>query len=136
MGKKLLLFCVVLHIFACQSCRHVDKVNETEKMTTVNLNKVQITECVIENRDAGGNVIVTIKGILPNPSYRIERVDSHIKNGKIVLTPWMSNDPSLIVIQMTVPFEEKVELANLENGKDYVIEIVGEQRVVAQELRW
>ena len=136
MTSKLLLLCGFLVIWTSQSCKNVEKTDNVNKAESQNLKNAQVEECVVEKMDPdSGSVIVSIKGILPNPSYKIEHVDVKVEKNIITLTPKMSHDPSLTVIQMTIPFEEKVSLSDL-TEKSYIIEIIGDNKVVAQELKW
>ena len=54
-----------------------------------------------------------VKGILPSPAYSINKIEIEEKDGDVFLTPIIVHDPNKIVIQMAIPFEEKVEIKEI-----------------------
>ena len=71
--------------------------------------------------------MVLLKGVLPNPAYTIDRIEKRVGGQVIDIYPHVSHDPTKIVIQVTVPFEQRVVISGLEK-KSYRIR-VGEKVV-------
>ncbi|HNR69566.1 MAG TPA: hypothetical protein PKN04_13525 [bacterium] len=75
-----------------------------------------------------------IYGYLPNPSYEIHHIETHLQGDEIVITPWASHDPSKIVIQMNVPFEHLCKIKGLEKNFSYQVRTGDEEGLLLQTL--
>lgn len=89
---------------------------------------------VVDMNAKKGQVLVKVNGILPNPSYEIERMDIQIKGDEILLVPKVKHDPKKIVIQMMVPFEEEVTVKGLKQEQSYKIKIKGPEKSFEQSF--
>jgi len=80
---------------------------------------------------AGERVEVVIEGSLPDPAWEVVDVEVSRGDQRVKLTPWIrrkTNDPAMQVI---VPFERKVAIEGLANGR-WTIEVQGHGDTAAQ----
>ena len=125
--KKLFACSCVLFFLACQPSNNIDAAKGSDNLQLANVESFSF-------KPEKGTAVVKIKGLLPNPSYSIERIDVKLEKEKIVLTPWMKHDPSIIAIQMTVPFEEEVKVTGLKKSTPYSINVKAQNKVKPQDL--
>lgn len=78
---------------------------------------------VIETIPDKGQIVISIKGVLPNPAYEIQKIETRIDKGKIQIIPHVYHDPNKVVIQLMIPFEKKVVVSGLVKKKKYEIKV-------------
>jgi len=75
---------------------------------------------------------IQISGNLPNPAYKLDHIDVQVRGDVIEITPLAQHDPTVMVIQVLVPFTDSVEVGPLKAG-EYTLRLVGRSGV--QETR-
>ena len=73
-----------------------------------------------------------VKGKLPNPAYRLDHVEVKVRGRVIEITPWAQVNHNVMVVQIVVPYSEKVEVGPLAPG-EYTVRFVSRSGV--QEAR-
>ncbi|RMD91224.1 MAG: hypothetical protein D6813_07990 [Calditrichaeota bacterium] len=95
-----------------------------------NLQKIYVEEITPETvKIVGKTVQIKIRGHLPSPAYEFERFDIQVKDHVIEITPLAKYDPTKIVAQMLVPFEQVCTLKNLKPDT-YEVKISGRTQTV------
>ena len=64
----------------------------------------------IEHKGLLRTPMLTLHGILPNPSYSIKDIIVESSDDSVTVKPVMQHDPQQVVIQITVRFSETVRL--------------------------
>jgi len=106
------------------------------KMSKIKLHRLPVDSLkTLQKYPKKGQADLMIYGILPNPAYKIERIDVKVKEDIIQITPLASYVPKKIVIQMTVKFEEKCKVSRLNKGKEYNINLIGTKKSLRYKLK-
>jgi len=109
---------VVLGISSCASEKAQSDM-EIKALQNISVDSVKVIEMIPDK----GQIVVSIKGVLPNPAYEIQKIDTRIDKGKIQIFPHVYHDPNKVVIQMMIPFEKKVVVSGLLKKKKYEIRV-------------
>ena len=64
----------------------------------------------VEHKGLLRTPMLTVHGILPNPSYSIKDIVVESNGDSLTVKPVMQHDPEQVVIQITVRFSETVRL--------------------------
>ncbi len=109
---------IVLGISSCAS-KKAQSDMEIKALQSISIDSVKVTEMIPDK----GEIVISIKGVLPNPAYEIQKIETRIDKGKIQIIPHVYHDLNKVVIQMMIPFEKKVVVAGLVKKKKYEIRV-------------
>lgn len=128
--KHLAIFLVLLGILSCASEKAQSDM-EIKSLQGVSVDSVKVIEMMPDK----GEIVISIKGILPNPAYEIKKIETRIDKGKIQIIPHVYHDPNKVVIQMMIPYEKKVVVSGLKKKKKYEIKVANKVYVKKVTLR-
>jgi hypothetical protein len=122
---------VVVMVFAMTQ---TDCIGES-KMVKTTLKTVTVDSIQVVNQQVDeGAVDLKILGLLPNPSYELDHFEVQVREDTIAITPWARHDPSKIVIQMMVPFEESCHVKGLSRDVHYTVKAEGYHGIVIESF--
>ena len=107
----------------------MSQTNENLRLVRVDSVKVKGTSGLF------GRATLMVYGILPSPAYELITIETMIIEDEIVLKPLAKHDPEKIVIQITVPFEEKIKVKGLERKKTYQVIVQGQESTVIEKFK-
>lgn len=90
---------------------------------------------VVQQKADSREVLIRVKGNLPNPAYRIIDYQVQIEGDQITIVPEVTYDKDAMVVQMLVPFEDTLTV-KLEKPGEYKIYLEGRSKSVVKKLQW
>ncbi|MBD3373677.1 hypothetical protein GF406_01470 [candidate division KSB1 bacterium] len=104
--------------------------------TNENLHLVRIDSVQVKGTSGlFGRATLMVYGILPSPAYELFTIETTIQKDEIVLKPLAKHDPEKIVIQITVPFQEKIKVKGLKRKMTYQIKVQGQESTVVEKFK-
>ncbi len=123
-------FCLFLMCSSAKNSKDIPELKQQAREQQLQLAPVDSLSFSSTNN----GVTLLLHGMLPNPAYAIERVDVRVEDNVIHVLPWMSHDQDQIVIQMTIPYEHKVDIGPLPD-QEHTIRVQGQYRILARDLK-
>ncbi|MDQ7054899.1 MAG: hypothetical protein Q9P14_19185 [candidate division KSB1 bacterium] len=124
-----------LLVSGCWSNKSAEQGRPAVQPSEQSQHKVYIDDVEVLQQKAGTHeVLIRVRGNLPNPAYRITDYRISIDKGQITIIPDVTYDKDAMVVQVLVPFEDTLTV-KLQKPGEYKIYLEGRSKAVVKKLQ-